>query len=112
MSTTRPIHSIQRHSSSSPETPLNTVQLNKGKVSKFELQLNPQEITKHLGSVLQDSEFSLGERKKVFKEVVKKVISHPSNPYSRLSPGLQEDMIQKISAALADSPNIKAPKFS
>lgn len=79
--------------------------------SKFEMTLNPQEVLKSLGGVLQDQDFSFRERKKVFQEVVKKVIQNPSNPYSNLGSKMKEDMVNQISTALADSP-IKIPRLS
>ena len=75
------------------------------------MTLNPQEVLKSLGGVLQDQDLSFKERKRVFQEVVKKVIQNPTNPYSALGSKMKEDMVNQISNVLADS-HLKAPRHS
>ncbi|MBF0493131.1 MAG: hypothetical protein HQM15_10170 [Deltaproteobacteria bacterium] len=107
---------INRHRPPPPmgwglNAPLSSQKTSNSVASKFELALNPQEVLKSLGGVLQDQELSFRERKKVFQEVVRKVIQNPTNPYSNLGSKMKEDMVNQISTVLADSP-IKAPRFT
>ena len=106
-----PINRSRFPSSVAPGVSNNITQKQSQVPSKFEMTLNPQEVLKSLGGVLQDQDLTFKERKKVFQDVVRKIIQNPTNPYSNLGSQMKEDMVNQISKILADSP-IKAPRIT
>jgi len=66
---------------------------------------DPQAYLTGLGRITQTAGLSHSQRVEAFRVITQQVITHPSNPYSKIEKELREEMIESVAETLADSPH-------
>jgi hypothetical protein len=65
---------------------------------------DPKTYFAGLGKVTQSGDLSFSQRVEAFRVITEQVITHPSNPYSKIEKEVREEMIESVAETLADSP--------